>query len=219
MMILRFATSLFAMCAVACAVSVSGQSTQATANSNKRSAYETLLERLTAGDTKIDFGVLRLAYAETASANPYGTSHETRRRMNAAVIEQRCDEALKIADQILSSNYLSPDTHIAKSTCYRRAGDSAKADLHKAIYLGLINSIVALGDGLKPETAYRVISIEEEYAVMRALGLTVWKQEQFRRGEHAYEVLSGTNDKAGKSITIYFNIDIPAALERRKGLK
>jgi hypothetical protein len=212
----RFAIYLFVLGILLCPVNARAQTD---ADKSKQTTYETMLARLRSGDTKIDFGALRKAYTETAAASPYGTPHEIRRQMNAAVMQQRCDEAMKIADEILAGNYLSPDTHIVKSICYRSGGDNAKADLHKAVYLGLINSILASGDGLKPESAYVVISIEEEYAVMRALGFTVWKQEQLRKGEHAFEVLSGTNDRAGLSTAVYFNIDIPAALERRKSQK
>lgn len=212
----RFTVYVFAMCILLRALSVCAQTGPA---QTKQALYDALLARLKSGDTKIDFSELRRTYSETAGASPYGTSHEIRRPMNAAVLRQQCDEAMKIADQILAVNYLSPDAHIAKSTCYRIARDIAKADFHRAVYLGIVNSILASGDGTKPETAYAVISIEEEYAVMRALGIAVWKQEQLRTGEHAYELLSGTSDQAGKSVRVYFNIDIPAALERRKDQK
>lgn len=179
-------------------------------------SYENLLANLTAGDTKIDFTALRLAYSRSKNADPFGADHDKRRQMNAAVIENRCDEAMKIADALLAVIYLSPDTHAAESTCYRAAGDNARADLHKAIYLGLINSILAKGDGNSPETAYVVVTTEEEYAVMRALGLTVWNQQYLRNGEHMFELLSGTDDRSKRSAKVYFNVDIPLAIEKRR---
>ena len=178
--------------------------------------YENLLAKLTAGDTKIDFTALRLAYTRSKNADPYGADHDKRRQMNAAVIENRCDEAMKIADALLAVIYLSPETHAAKSACYRAAGDNAKAEFHKAIYLGLINSILARGDGSSPGTAYVVITTEEEYAVMRALGLTVWNQQYVRNGEHMFELLSGTDDRNKRTAIVYFNVDIPLAIEKQR---
>ena len=178
--------------------------------------YESLLAKLTAGDTKIDFTALRLAYSRSKNADPYGTDHDKRRQMNAAVIEKRCEEAMKMADALLTSIYLSPDAHVAKSNCYRAAGDSAKADFHKAIYLGLINSILAKGDGTTAESAYTVVTIEEEYAVMKALGYTAWAQTFVRQNEHTYDVVSGTNDRSKSSAKFYFNVDIPLALEKER---
>jgi hypothetical protein len=176
--------------------------------------YAGLLEKLNSGDTKIDFTRLRVLYSETKDASPYGSSHETRREMNNAVAQRRCPDAIRIADEILKNTYLSPDAHIAKSVCYAELGEARRAEFHKAIYLGLINSILASGDGGKPETAYVVVTIEEEYAVMRALGFTVWAQAITRLREHTFELLSGTNEKTGQTARIYFNLDRPAALLR-----
>ena len=183
-------------------------------------SYDTLLAKLTAGDVRIDFTALRLAYSRSKNADPYGADHDKRRQMSAAVIENRCDEAMKVADDILAGIYLSPDTHAAKSSCYRAGGDNAKADLHKAIYLGLITSILAKGDGNSAETAYSIVTIEEEYAVMRALGFAVWAQEYVHKGEHTFEVLSGTDDRNKRTAKVYFNVDIPISIEKqRKALK
>jgi hypothetical protein len=175
--------------------------------------YEELLARLTSGDTKIDYTLLRLAYSRSKAANPFGAEHDARSLMNAAVIEKRCDEALKMADTLLATTYVSADAHVAKSTCYRVAGDNVKADFHKAIYLGLINSILAKGDGNSTESAYTVVTIEEEYAVMKALGYTAWAQTFVRQGEHTFDVVSGTNDVSKGSAKFYFNVDIPVSLE------
>jgi hypothetical protein len=196
-----------------------GQTAPAQAETTKPDDYAAMVAKLKKGDTKIDFHALRIAYSETSDANPYGARLETRRSMNVAVQQQRCGEAIKIADEILKTTYLSPDVHAALSACMRAAGEIGKADFHKGVYLGLINSILSQGDGRTPDSAYIVISIEEEYAVMRALGLSVWAQQQMRRGEHSFEVLSGSNDKAKQTSKVFFNIDIPAALERRRMAK
>jgi hypothetical protein len=198
------------------AVDLFGQAAPSQSTMPSVDSYEALVSRLIRGDTKIDYAALRLAYSRSKSADPYGADHEVRRQMNAAVVEKRCDEAMKIADTLLASFYLSPETHAAKSACYLATGDNAKADLHKAIYVGLINSILAKGDGNSPETAYSVITIEEEYAVMRALGFTVWGQEFVHTPEHTFNVLSGTDDRNKRSAKVYFNVDIPLAVEKQR---
>src|SRR4029078_6881655 len=82
-------------------------------------SYDGFLAKLIAGDTKVDFTAPRLAYSRSKNADPYGADHDKRRQMSAAVIENHCDEAIKIADELLAFIYLSPDTHAAKSACYR----------------------------------------------------------------------------------------------------
>jgi len=61
-----------------------------------------------------------------------------------------------------------------------------------------------------------VITIEEEYAVMKALGYSVWAQEYERRGDHLCDVLRATDDKTKNAVKLYFNVDIPARLEQKK---
>jgi len=210
-MICRLTLLLIVFAFTPCAMS--GQGTSSTV---AVSSYDVLLTKLTAGDTKIDFAALRFAYSRSKNADPYGADHDRRRQMSAAVLENRCDEAMKIADALLAIIYLSPDTHAAKSACYRAAGDNAKADLHKAIYLGLINSILAKGDGNSSETAYTVITIEEEYAVMRALGFSVWGQQYIHKDEHTFDILSGTDERKSRTAKVYFNVDIPLSIEKQR---
>jgi hypothetical protein len=193
-----------------------GQSASLTQSAKTADTYEVLLARLTGGDTKIDYTLLRLTYSRSKDANPYGADHDARRLMNAAVIEKRCDEAMKMADALLASIYVSADAHVAKSSCYRAAGDNVRADFHKAIYLGLINSVLAKGDGNSTESAYTVVTIEEEYAVMKALGYTAWAQAFVRQGEHTFDVVSGTDERSKSSAKFYFNVDIPLALEKER---
>lgn len=74
-------------------------------------------------------------------------------------------------------------------------------------YRGLIESILASGDGRTPNTAYLVISIAEEYSVMRALQLRPTEQALLDGGIDAFSVESDAGtDK------VYFN---PAAHFRR----
>jgi hypothetical protein len=80
----------------------------------------------------------------------------------------------------------------------------------------LINSILAKGDGNSPETAYTVVTVEEEYAVMRALGFTVWAQAFVHQGEHVFDTLSGTDDKTKTTTKLYFNVDIALGNEKQR---
>ena len=178
-------------------------------------SYETLLTKLKGGNTKVDYRALRLAYSETKDASAAGSDHNVRRAMNEALINKRYADVFKIADEILKTIYLSPDTHAALSAAYRETGEAQKAEFHKAVYLGLINAVLATGDGTTPETAYTVVTIEEEYAVMRALSFSVWGQVMGTQAGHTFDVLSGTNQNTNETVRMYFNIDIPSAAVAR----
>ncbi len=74
-------------------------------------------------------------------------------------------------------------------------------------YRGLVESVLASGDGKSPQTAFTVISVGEEYAILRALNLRVESQALIEGHIDALTV----EGEHGES-TIYFN---PAAHFRR----
>lgn len=86
-------------------------------------------------------------------------------------------------------------------------GRSDEAHDHVLWYRGLIESVLTSGDGRAPQTAFVVISVAEEYAVLRALQLQPQKQALLDGGIDAITVQS-----ARGTGTIYFN---PAAHFRR----
>jgi len=72
---------------------------------------------------------------------------------------------------------------------------------------GVLDSILRSGDGRKPETAFQVIALSEEYAVMHHLGLRVAGQSLIHVGEHSYDLLRGVDPQSSGQQEVYFNID------------
>lgn len=206
------ATALLILIAAGNAAAQSAPTVNASA---KADAYETLITKLKAGETSIDYRALRQGYAARKDASGAGSDHLVRRTMNVALAEKRFQDAIKIAEGILSTVFISPDTHAALSRAYAELSDAKKAALHKAIYLGLINSVLAEGNGETFATAYKVVTVEEAHAVMRALGLSVWGQATDTRSGQWFEVISATDQKTGNVIKLHFNIDIPRAIQAR----
>ncbi len=71
---------------------------------------------------------------------------------------------------------------------------------------GLMDSIVASGDGKTPETAYVTISVAEEYDALYFFGLER-KSQALVSGPIMCDLITALNDK-GEEVSIYFN---PAA--------
>jgi hypothetical protein len=196
-------------------VSVFGQAVSETAQVGKVAKYDELLAKVQGGDTKIDYKALRMAYSQTKDASPYGSDRDTRSAMNKALADKKYKDAIKSADQILKEDYTNPFAHLANAIAYRELNDTAKADYHKAVYLGLVNSIIAGADGKTPTTAFTVISTEEEYSVMQAFGYPVGGQSLVNKDGHTYDVLHGTDPKTSEKVDVYFNIDIVWAMETK----
>lgn len=70
----------------------------------------------------------------------------------------------------------------------------------------VLQSILNSGDGQSPETAYVVINIPEENAVLDQFSLRKDKQALMEQNGKHYDVVTA-QDKSGKKHTLYFDID------------
>lgn len=172
-------------------------------------SYETLLERVKKQDASVNFQELRLAYTETKQYNPYGGDRETRKAMFAAVKAAQYDQALSFSEKILAANYLDINAHFGAYVANRELGHSEKADYHKNVFQRLLKSISESGDGKTIETAFIVISVDEEYALFNFMGLRPTAQTLIEDKGHRYDKMTVTDPKNDQNITFYFNIDKP----------
>src|ERR1039458_9464023 len=84
-----------------------------------------------------------------------------------------------------------------------------KAEFHRAVFLGLVGSILNSGDGKSTEKAWVVITVHEEYVVLRVLGFRPSEQSVSHVGGHSFDVMKVKNVDDGTEQTFYFNVDIP----------
>ncbi len=70
---------------------------------------------------------------------------------------------------------------------------------------GLLSSITSTGDGKTPETAWHVSSVEEEYFVMRMIGVKPGRQSLVNRNGRIFDALEVVDGK-GVSRTLWFDI-------------
>ncbi len=193
----------------AAAVSVHAQSSQTESKPEKSQTptYADLSAKLKNGDTKIDFLALRMAYTETKEYSPYGTGSDETRPMFKAFGDKKYKDALKLADKILKENYVEMNAHYISSLANDALGDKEKAAFHKAVFLGLINSIIGGKDGKSAKTAYEVISVPEEFVVVNTLGWQRGDQALATEDGHKFDVLTVKNPKTNETVKMYFNID------------
>ena len=185
-----------------------------------RLRYDLLLEKVKAGDPAVDFGALRLAYAESPQFKPFDKDRsELKNAMFAAMAGNDYAAVVAIAEKVMTDNYVDVDAHLVASREYARIGNNEKADYHQAVARALLKSIQDSGDGRTPETAYKVISVDEEYALISSLKLSRGKQDQQRLDGHDYDRIAVTEKDGDKAYDLYFNIDIPYAWLRKSFMK
>jgi len=174
-----------------------------------KNSYETLLERVKKSDQAVDFKELRLAYTETSTYSPYGGDGESRRAMFDAIKSREFDKALQNAETVLARNYLDIMGHFGCFVSDRELAHADKATYHKFVFEGLLNSIKNSGDGKSEETAFVVISVDEEYALLNWLGFRPTGQALINKDHHNYDKMTVTDPKTNETIAYFFNIDKP----------
>jgi len=172
--------------------------------------YQALLATAKAAAPNADWQGLRVAFAQRPGFKII-TQSAAKRQMFESAEKSDCAAALPAAKAVIEEAYVDIDAHLVAAFCEENAGATAAAQLDRDIGAGLIAS-VETGDGLSPATAFTPIDVDEEYAVMRALGAKVTEQAMVQQGGHAYDVLS-TVDAKGQPATYYFVIDRVLAAE------
>lgn len=177
----------------------------------KDNMYSELLSRVLKGDKTVNFRDLRLAYTKTEEYNPYQFGFDTGiyKEMYDGFAEKNYTQAIAKAEIILEENYLDIDSHVICAESFKRLGDQKKSEFHEFVATGLISSILNSGDGKSLETAYEVLSIREEKAILKVLGYQLMRTALISQDGHSYDRMEVVNRKTGEGHILYFNVDFP----------
>ncbi len=171
--------------------------------------YNDLLNQAWADPHNADYHALRMAYARTDSYAPYAQDGKTIQALNQALHNQDLDTALAAVETLLAANYLDIEAHMAADYVYIQREDAARSDIHRAFARGLIDAILATGTGRDFDSALIVLSIAEEYLVLRVLGLAPAGQRLVQHEGHWFDVLTTRHSQMEDTRDVYFNIDLP----------
>ena len=174
-------------------------------------SYDDYVTQLKAGKLDIDYTALRLAYAASPKYAPYGSSMVLAKTMTKAYGAGDCGAAMMHAQEIFEANFVSIDAHMVASLCHKKAGNEEGAQRAYMIVRGLVRSVLKSGDGKSPETAFVVISIDEEYKALEALSLMPGTQSLVSHGGSSFDRLDARKRDSGEPVTLYFNVDRPHA--------
>jgi hypothetical protein len=170
-----------------------------------RAKYQQLVEQAKKGEP-VDFVEL------IATASDWETSSKTiikapeRDEMVAAFKAKKFKKAVELAEAVLNYEYTNRSLHRATAKAYRELKNPEQADFHTKIGEQILNALLSTGDGQTAETAYCVQGINEEYVIMSHFGYKVSSQAFVSSTNSNYDVLSGTHEKTGKRVDLYFDI-------------
>jgi hypothetical protein len=170
-------------------------------------SYEDLVAQVKSGKLDIDYTALRLSFASSPLYDPYGAVLSKAKDMISAYGAGDCTAAIARAKEILEINFVQMDAHMVTGLCLKKAGDEDGARKERVVYDGLVNSVLKSGDGKTPPTAFSVISINEEYKVLAALGLAPVTQSLVNAQGSSFDRFDAKTKTAGDAVTLYFNVD------------
>jgi Domain of unknown function (DUF4919) len=172
--------------------------------------YGELIARVRSGDLDVDFKELRYVYAQSPGYRPYvGPTEPLVGAMFRAYKAQDFEGAIAASKKILAINYLDIDAQIVCDLSYRLMSNSIAAEPCHEMAAKLLQSIFASGDGNSAVSAYQVIAVREEYAVINAMGLTPGEPKAVAQNGHRYDTFVVTDKDSGKTQTLWFNVDRP----------
>ena len=171
-------------------------------------SYEKGLLQLKSGDLKIDFKALRVNCA--ASKYECQAHPDDIKLLFSLLNDKKFDQALKNVNHMLEQVFVDAELHYIAFIANSESGNQDKADFHKAVLRGLLDSIQENKRGQSEEDAFVVINVHEEYTFLRFSNMQVTKQSLRRKDGHSYDVMvcKDMGDKGGE-VTAYFNVDIP----------
>lgn len=167
--------------------------------------FQALLERVKKSDASVDFARMRKLQTQLDDYKPYGDSES---HPFTLLNEGHIEAAQLLVDRMLAQNYLDLEAQFAAAQIADKRKDAAAAAHHRYVFQGVLDSILKSGDGKSTETAYVVVALSEEYALMGRLGLRVAGQGLITDDEgHSYDLLRSVDAEGKPGPEVYFNID------------
>jgi hypothetical protein len=158
-------------------------------------------------DTDVDFDALRIAYGRRLDYHQRCEQSLPAKAWNDAQAAKDAAKAYGIASTWLVT---CPVVEVAQMWAFVSAkslGDEAKADMHLRWVRGLIGSVMKTGDGKTPETAFKTISVAEEYAVINALRMHT-EQQALVMKPVPLDKMTVRPTSGGEQVVLYFNPEL-----------
>jgi len=159
----------------------------------------------------VSFTKLRLDYAKRPDFTADWSTDAKRDEVFDAFKEKDYQKAFDLSGKWLEGCPVDAEMHQLRAAAARRLGDLKSYMHHSYFSAGLMQSVMASGDGKTSKTGFKVIAVAEEYAILRDFGAELSSQS----------LVDGPCDKMvcklpnGKEGTIYFDIKLALEAERR----
>ena len=157
-----------------------------------------------------EFTKIRMEYAKRADFDPCWEHDDDRKKITDLWVSDKIDEGVRMASQWLEKHPVDAKMHLWYAYELRKRGDFRGYFKHKLLYQGLLASITSSGSGLSMDSPMKVISVSEEYSILRALDAKLIQQSLIssKSGIRCDEMEC---EIGGEKTTLYFDVSISMA--------
>lgn len=153
------------------------------------------------------FTKIRMDYAKRADFNPGWKFSDERQKITKLWDKGKIDDGMKLAKQWLAKHPVDAEMHLWYAFFLRKERDFQGYFRHTHFYQGLLASITGSGKGFSEQSPMKVISIHEQYYVLRALDAKLIQQSLItcKSGIPCDKMQSEID---GEKVTLYFDVSI-----------
>ncbi len=155
------------------------------------------------------FTALRLAYSQRSDFGPAWELDPQRKALVTAANAGDSETVIDLAEEWLEICPVDAEAHLIVSAALDSVGRKREALRHGYAFHGLIASILDSGTGESRDSAMKVISVHEEYYVMRALAAEP-RGQSFIDGHDRIAVRLN-----GREQNLYFDVSIPFSADSK----
>lgn len=181
-----------------------------TTDSTSQFFYPNLAKRLYQRDTTLTHEEYYFLYYGSVFRNtyhPYGSSN-AKKDFNETYDKGNFESCLEKGQFVLKENPVDIEVTLKMIISYLAIGDTSTAKIYGHAYFGFLDVIYSSGDGKTPETAFVVISVDDEYRIVGDLGLQV--KQQLLILDCDLLIFSKKQKGRKKKIKkLYFNVQMP----------
>jgi hypothetical protein len=172
--------------------------------------YTRLVAQAAARDSVTDFRALRFAWLDSKARRRH-SEISLRPDVIAMMKAAQAGDNQQVRERalvLLSKEFISITGQSYLLGSCDALSDKICSEQARFVAVGLVKSIQKSGDGKTCETGWEVAMVEEEYAMLRLMGLRFKQQALImgKGGSHSCDAMSVT-DENGKDVTYYFTID------------
>ncbi len=161
--------------------------------------FKKLYSKTQAMDKTINFTELRMLFTKTSDYHPLAPPDENQELMMQYYDQQKVGKAWEFAEKLLKNDPLHLFAHFISRE---------KKPFHEFILTGIINSIMNSGSGKNAESAFQVISINEEYFILNMIGSNIISHELIEINNQKFDLFNIHNPANDLHQEVYFNVDV-----------